>query len=171
MKLTQQQQDEIERSLWVVNTALKKQNLEHDKDLRQDAIVYMCKCITNFDPKQGIKWTTYAYRSVYLFIKRKHAKQVIKESRLDGDDALEFLEDNHGNEDAKVFVELLKAQCSPTERKILQCKLDGYYFYEMRKILSLNRTTIKRYKNTITNKAKVLRCKLLENATNVDAKD
>lgn len=172
MKLTQQQQDEIERSLWVVNTALKKQKLEHDKDLRQDAILYMCKCITNFDPKQGIKWTTYAYRNVFLFIRRTNAKRVLKNSKCETEDMWEFIENEyHDGEDAKMFVDLLKSRCSPTERKVLEYRLQGYFFYEIKKMLSISRPRIKHYKTTIIEKAKELKCKLSGNATNVDATD
>ena len=171
MKLTQQQQDEIERSLWIVNTALKKQNLERDKDLRQDAIIHLCKCITRFDPKQGVKWTTYAYKSTYLFIKRTHAKRAIKEDLCDIEDMWEFIGDNGSSQDAKIFIEILKEQCSPLERKVLEYKLDGYYFNEIKRFLALKRTAIKNCKKSITEKAKVLRCKLLGNATNVDATD
>ena len=43
--LTKEQQHTIENSIWVVNTALQKQGLSSDEDLRQSAILYMCKCI------------------------------------------------------------------------------------------------------------------------------
>ena len=39
--LTKEQQNIIENSIWVVNTALKKQGLQKDSDLRQNEILYL----------------------------------------------------------------------------------------------------------------------------------
>src|SRR5574344_1642765 len=86
--LTAEQQNIIENSIWVVNTALKRQGLTYNKDLRQSAIVYMCECLTRFDPSRNIKWTTYAYKNVYLFIKRTHKKECLKCNMEIGDDVV-----------------------------------------------------------------------------------
>ena len=75
MQLTAIQQKEIEDSEWVVNTALKRQGLSCNEDLRQSAILYMCECLLRYDPTKGIKWTTFAYKNVYLFIKRTYKKE------------------------------------------------------------------------------------------------
>lgn len=130
--LTQEQQQTIENSLWIVNTALKEQNLQGDEDLKQDAILYMCKCLLKYDETKGIKWNTYAYKSVYLYIKRKHARQVLESSRI------VFLDQNPPKadekqqiKDAKQFLREYKIKhilyhCNEKEREVVMLKLQGY---------------------------------------------
>ena len=65
-----------------INTALKKQGLQENEDLRQSAILYMCKCLERFDPTKNIKWTTFAYKNIYLYIKREHNKEAAKQALL-----------------------------------------------------------------------------------------
>ena len=68
MKLTNEQQKQIENSLWVVNTVLKKQGIDYNEDMRQSAIMYMCECLLRYDPDKGVKWTTYAYKNFIVVI-------------------------------------------------------------------------------------------------------
>lgn len=130
--LTQEQQQTIEDSLWIVNTALKDQNLQGNEDLKQDAILYMCKCLLNFDETKGVKWNTYAYKSVYLYIKRKHARQVLESSRV------AYLDQNPPKadeeqkvKDVKQFLRGFKIKhilyhCNEREREVVMLKLQGY---------------------------------------------
>lgn len=50
-------------------------------DLKQEAALWLCKCAQRFDPARGVKWSTYAYRSVYLRIKRLHDIRRINEAK------------------------------------------------------------------------------------------
>lgn len=71
MALTDEQRKIIEESMWVINTVLKAHNLAHDEDMRQQAILYMCECIERFDPSKNAKFSTYAYKNIYLYVLRK----------------------------------------------------------------------------------------------------
>lgn len=138
--LTKQQQDIIENSIWVVNTALKKQGLQADEDLRQSAILYMCKCLERFDPTKNIKWTTFAYKNIYLFIKRTHAKQLKKDSYIVDGDVLYLMNqisDNNFNKrsDFKHQIDLIKANCTIDECNLIDLKLKGYKITEIAQIM------------------------------------
>lgn len=68
--LNEEQKKIIEESMWVINAVLKAYNLSHDEDMRQSAILYMCECIERFDPSKA-KFTTYAFKNISLFVRRK----------------------------------------------------------------------------------------------------
>lgn len=80
-KLTQEQKDMIMSAMWVVNTILKKYELSTDDDMRQNAILYLCKCARRFDTSKEVQWTTYAYRNLYFFVRRTYARQKLVEGR------------------------------------------------------------------------------------------
>lgn len=130
MQLTLEQQQEIENSIWVVNTALKKQGLSNNEDMRQSAILYMCSCITRFDPNRNIKWTTFAYRNVYLFIKRTNSKERKKSSIIvkeDFDELANFIvADNRDYGDAVGLSDCISSACSREEQVIINLKGQGF---------------------------------------------
>lgn len=130
MQLTLKQQQEIENSIWVVNTALKKQGLSNNEDMRQSAILYMCSCITRFDPTRNIKWTTFAYRNVYLFIKRTISKERKKASLIikeDFDELANFIiADNRDYGDAVGLSDCIRTVCSSEEQIIVELKGQGF---------------------------------------------
>ena len=143
--LTKEQQNIIENSIWVVNTALKKQGLQTDDDLRQSAILYMCKCLERFDPSKDIKWTTFAYKSVFLFIKRTHGKEMKKKAYIINDDILDLnlpLESTEGFNDNKYTIDVIKGFCTPKERQIIDLKLKGYGIAEIGVILKCSSSNI-----------------------------
>ena len=72
MGLTDEQRKRVEQSAWIVNSVLKEQQLSYDEDLRQEGLLWLCKCAQRFDPTRGVKWSTYAYGSVFLRVKRLH---------------------------------------------------------------------------------------------------
>ena len=131
--LNDSQRKLVESSIWVVNTALKKQGYEKDQDLKQDALLYMCQCAEKFDDTKGVKWTTYAYKNVYLFIKRTKAKERKRESAVLEDDLFdlcetteEIFDDTRTYDNAKIKFDKIVALCTPQERQILQQKVCGY---------------------------------------------
>lgn len=144
--LSDEQRKIIEDSLWVVNTALKKQHLQYDDDMRQSAILYMCKCIERFDPSKNIKWTTYAYKNVYLFIKRTHKKQ---QERLfyEVDDYDTNIKEmvytekyNEYTRDEQTYsVAMIKSICTEEEKKIVDLRVEGYSRAEIGKILKCDK--------------------------------
>lgn len=158
--LSAEQQTTIENSIWVVNTALKNQGLSADEDMRQDAILYMCKCIQRFDATRNIKWTTYAYKNVYLFIKLKHKRQLEKMSWLSVDDiynqsAREMpLEEVELITDDKMSVDFIKSLCNAKERQVLDLTLQGYSRSEIGQKMGRSVAQIKAYKRSIKDKVR-----------------
>ena len=130
--LSSKQREMVESSIWVVNTALKKQGLQKDKDLKQDALLYMCQCAERFDETQGVKWTTYAYKNVYLFIKRTHAKEKLRKSALIDKDLFDLNEDVMGVfcdnlcDSPRSELNSFMKTCTQQQRTILEKKLQGY---------------------------------------------
>lgn len=159
--LSKEQQNIIENSIWVVNTALKRQGLQADEDLRQSAILYMCKCLERFDPSKDIKWTTYAYKSVFLFIRRTHGKEMKKRSMFIDDDIFNLVEpipsplDEHimFNE-SKHIIDSIKAVCSPEESQIIELKRQGYKVVEISSIMKCSTSKINGCMQSIKEKAR-----------------
>ena len=149
MQLTAIQQKEIEDSEWVVNTALKRQGLSCNEDLRQSAILYMCECLLRYDPTKGIKWTTFAYKNVYLFIKRTHKKENKRtQYECDCDDDLMFI-GGQQNQQNTFIVENIMDLCTPNEKKILMLKLQGYKYGEISVKLHCSISKINNYMQSI----------------------
>lgn len=156
MQLTANQQSIIENSLWVVNTALKRQNLSCNEDLRQQAILYMCQCLLRYDQSKNIKWTTYAYKNVYLYIKRMHLKESYKQLFESGEDLIVIGEKMTPIEPTfdEFTTKDILAVCSPTERQILSLKLNGYKYEEMSIILKCSESKIKKDMHNIREKTR-----------------
>lgn len=163
--LTSEQQKAIEESIWVVNLALKKQNLSYDNDLRQSAILYLCKCVQSFNPAMEVKWSTYAYKNIYFYIKRTHAKQQKKTTSIyeqytrrkyrDVEEyATEYLEADNLADQMKVRE--IKAVCTPREREIIDLKLKGYKRIEICKELHISNTSVGKHLKNIETKAREL---------------
>ena len=157
--LSQEQQRTIENSVWVVNTALKKQGLQTDKDLRQSAILYMCKCLERFDPNKHIKWTSYAYKNVYLFILRTNAKERQKMGCLADEDISTLqipIPQPQINDESKERVQKIKNICTLEEKKIIELKLQGYKFAEIGALMGWSISKVNNCMRTIKEKAREL---------------
>lgn len=162
--LNVEQQTIIENSIWVVNTALKRQGLSADEDLRQSALLYMCSCLERFDASRGIKWTTFAYKNVYLYIKRVHKQNVDKRGAEISDEtvyalqAVELpLEAEKALDPNILTINELKRLCSPTERQIINYKLQGYKSAEISRKMGCSVSSVSRYMNSIRTKARELK--------------
>ncbi len=161
-KLTAYQQKVIEDSIWVVNTALKNQGLAlspKTEDLRQSAILYMCKVLQRFDPSRNIKWETYAYKNVYLFIKKRN-KREIKKRMFETD-----YEDIYSNpvqmlvneaEESKYKVTQLMSVCTPEERLYLDLKMQGYTRKEIEQLMGVPQGYVRKCHEDIKRKSQVL---------------
>lgn len=162
--LSEKQQKTIENSIWVVNTALKRQGLQSNEDLRQSAILYMCKCLERFDPNKNIKWTTYAYKNVFLFIRRTHNKEVKKMSVIVSDDIFNLreplkqpLEETEAINQSKYRLDEVKAICSAEERLIIDFKLKGLTAYEISTIIKCSTSRINSCMQSIKEKARSIK--------------
>lgn len=160
--LSREQQEIIENSLWIVNTALKRQGLQTDNDLRQSAILYMCQCIERFDPTKDIKWTTFAYKNVYLFIKRKHRKEMEYNYFISNNRENEVVRErvyteeynNYYKDNQRYTLEEVEALCSQKEKKILNLKLQGYNMQQISDILKCSSCMVGRHVAVIKHKTR-----------------
>lgn len=158
--LNDEQRRLVETSIWVVNTVLKKQGLEGNKDLKQDALLYMCKCAERFNEEKGVKWTTFAYKNVYLYIKRIHAKQVQKASYVVKQDLFDL--GNTLNEpqaeplynEQRYKIGGIMAICTDKEKELLEAKLQGYTYPEIAIKMNCSASQINNAMKNIQNKAR-----------------
>lgn len=153
MQLTAIQQKEIEDSVWVVNTALKKQGLSYNEDLRQSAILYMCECLLRYDPTKGIKWTTFAYKNVFLYIKRIYKKDCKKIQNECNDYSMITMITEEPKQDT-LFTKDIMDLCTIDERNVLMLKLRGYKHKEIGTILHCSISKINNYMQSIKSKIK-----------------
>lgn len=160
--LSKEQQDIIENSVWVVNAVLKQQGLQGNCDLRQSALLYMCRCLEKFDPQKNIKWTTYAYKNVYLHVKRLHRTELAKQSHLISDDiysiepVLPSKFNGHQQISYRNALENIKKLCTPAENRFIELKLLGYKRAEISKIMQCSTNKIDFYMQNIKRKARKL---------------
>ena len=162
--LSVEQQNIIENSLWAVNTALKNQGLAlspKTEDLRQSAILYMCKAIQHFDPSKNVKWETFAYKNVYLYIKRKHFKESRKAMReMSYEEGyhvqpLALLSDETENfNDGKGLVDQVFDVCSKAERQYLNLKLEGYKRTEIGERMGVSQGFVRKCHENVIRKAR-----------------
>lgn len=155
--LTEEQQKIIMESMWVINSALKKQDLGNNEDLRQDAVLYMCKCIQRFDASKNVKWTTYAYRNIYFYIKER-----VKNLRKKGlescnkVDIVEFTEvvdeDWELKEANRERIKMLKEKCTSDEKMVMSLIMQGYKINELPKMLGKSRENIRQIELSIREK-------------------
>lgn len=160
--LTPEQQNTIENSIWVVNTALKRQGLQHNTDLKQSAILYMCECLLRFEPEKNIKWTTFAYKNVYLFIKRENLKELKFQKPIANDDISkyeEIIEDKERDCNAPILYERVLGLCTAKEKQILELKREGYSHREIGCIIHCSlatvQTNVRKIREKLNNKEKL----------------
>lgn len=156
--LSAEQQSIIENSLWVVNTALKNQGLGADEDLRQSAILYMCGCLERFDTNRNVQWTTFAYKNVYLYIKRTHAQDVKRQDKEIHDDILYLSQASEAPTDELrgQEVDIIKNCCSTEEKHVIDLKLQGYNNTEISRQIGCSVSKVSRYMKSIKLKAQAL---------------
>lgn len=157
-KLTNEQQKLIEESMWVVNTVLKAQGVQSNEDLRQEATLYMCKCAMRFDPTKHIKWSTFAYKNVFLFVRRERVKAYQKRMSECGIECIDVLSQVDMEQDLAIKnkIRQLGSVCSKEERCILRMKLAGFTGNEMAHKINCSKSKINNCIGKIKEKAKEL---------------
>lgn len=137
--MTADQKQMITDSLWVVNTLLIRYNRSNDRDLRQEAITYMCGCMQRFDPTRHIKWETYAFTSINLFLRRTISRTREKEKYTTYYDhtVIETVADKH-NTKTNEMLALIYNGSTEKERRILDLLYQGYSRNEIATKLQLN---------------------------------
>lgn len=152
--MTDEQRKRVADSLWVVNTALKEQGLGRDKDLKQDALLWLCKCAQRFDATRGVKWTTYAYLSVYLRIKRLNDNARRKEALERQYEANAPTSDNEDEHFARVEYQRIYSKCSEREKTVLDLRYAGYTWNEVSERLNCTHKKAREIWDSIREKAK-----------------
>lgn len=125
-QLTTEQQRLVENGSWVVNAVLKQLGLQDNDELRGNAYYYLCKCATRYDATKGVKWSTYAYKSVYLFVTRENAKEHEYQSHLVDDSILEETPtetDIESRVNATTTLNRLRRLLTKGELRVLELKL------------------------------------------------
>ena len=145
--MTPQQQQTIIDSEWIVNTALKRQGIISE-DLKQDALLYMCKLVDRFDASFGVKWETYAYKNIYLYLKRQKLRQIKVNSRYCNEIIIgRVCEPNWEYIGLKMI-------CDEKESELLDLKLKGYTNFEAQKIMKVSEKKVTELNRRIKEKAR-----------------
>lgn len=154
-RLSIEQQQMILDTLWVVNSVLKKQKRVYDEDLRQTAIIYLCKCLLRFNGEFGAKWNTYAYKSVDLYVKRE-IERLNKIKQREIISSKEYMVSQRPSDYRTIYIEV-RRKCMPKTQKLLELKLQGYSDKEARDILRCGKNKICEMKEEIREIAKEVR--------------
>lgn len=129
VELNDEQRRAIEDSQWIVNDVLKHYGKSYDNDLRQSALLYMCKCVMRYEPQKG-KWETYAYANTGYFVWKQIKRQNAEKERTAKEAAEDMVntesEDIDGTITAKSLVEKLKANSTDRERIVIDLLLAGH---------------------------------------------
>jgi len=155
--LTQEQRELLENSLWVVNSVLKAQGLQRDDDMRSRANLYLCKCVQRYKPERNAKWTTYAYKSVFLFVKTSHAQEMVEKSHLASGNGLFLAKDETDYEEIvlnNILLEQIRESLGDIDKIIFDLKRQDYTIREICERLQLSDTAIDNHWNYIKNVAK-----------------
>lgn len=159
--LSEEQKQMVEDSLWVVNAVLKKQGLQRNEDIRQDAILYMCQCVQRYVPSKNIKWTTYAYKNIELFVKRFSKKQKQKEIPKESFGEEKVISaivtrqyNDYAISESRCSINEINTVCSDVERQIINLKVKGYTEKEIAKNLNINPTAIRVHMKHVIRKSR-----------------
>lgn len=135
----------IQNSMWIVNTVLKEQKLQLDDDLRQDACLYLIKCYDRFDSSKGVKWSTYAYKSIYLYVLRVNAKNKAVENKCEHNEVPILNRADKDMEEQVATTFLLKEIrnfITPEEKKIFDLLYKGYSAKQISKMINKSYTYV-----------------------------
>lgn len=156
--LTEEQRKEVEQSAWVVNAVLKKLGLSKDRDMRQTAYLFLCESRQRFDPTKNTKWTTYAYKDVYLRVRKEQKRQRTYSDRIVCDDeyigalvaddpALKAIDD-------KQLIEDVSKALTPREAKVMHMRAQHYTYKEISAVIGFSRATVQSDINNAKTKAR-----------------
>lgn len=158
--LSAEQQQIIQDSVKIVNTVLKRMGIKRNEDLRQEAILHLCKRIDNFDPKRNTKWSTYAYKITETHLKTILGRQSEKDRHFTN---LSSCVDNPDDFVVAKGVPLETAlyrileTCTDEEKEIVRLRVKGYKIREIGEMYGQHR-------HYISKKLRNIKEKLLKNA-------
>lgn len=150
--LTVEQKQLVEEHLWVAKAVLKKYGLARDKDWQSIANLELIKCATKYDRAYGVKFSTYAYKSILLAIRRIRYKETAQNGKIVPLETANEIPDTLSSVDTAIRVTEIKANL--TRREIAVCELleQGYNYKEVAFILGKTRQGIYCIRERIKNK-------------------
>ena len=113
----------------------------------------MCTCLERYDESKHAKWTTYAYKSVYFYIKRLHNKEIKTSNRQAPLDLAPALKDAEMIDESIIIINKIKGRCEPVERQIIDLKLQGYDSKAIGAIIGCSNNTVIKHFRTVKEKA------------------
>lgn len=155
--LTAEQRKTVEESIWIVNTVLKKLGLQTDDDMRQTALLYMCSCIQRFDNTRGVKWSTFAYKSIYLYVVREKQTQRKKDAQLVEESKMFYMSDNYETQyklDNSCQIQSIISPCTSLEKQVATLLSQGYTINEIATALKTGETKVRHIKKSLRYKIK-----------------
>lgn len=144
--LSDEQKKIVLESEWIINSILKRLGINGNEDYKQEASLYMCKCIERFDNSFETKWTTFAYKNIYLYMKRFKKAEFRVKSRLNNDFIVGRVSEPNWD-----YIDL-KMICSDDAQKLLDLKLAGYTNAEAQKIMKCGDKKIGKLRKEIKDK-------------------
>lgn len=134
----------VENNIGIVGACMKRLKIR-DEDLFQDACLQLCRCAEKFSPALNVKFSTYAFRCVYLFLlrqilakheyERKFSPVPIEQLNLQTDDTTALFCDVKG---------LL--QClSEKEQELVMLRIKGMTYREIAMKIGKSRAYVGNY--------------------------
>lgn len=152
--LTAEQKKDIEESAWVVNAVLKRLGLSKDADMRQTAYLYLCESRQRYSPDHNTKWTTYAYKNVYLRVRKEQRRQHAYDERFVSDTDFLFdceVDDEIKGIDDRQMIDCASAHFTEREKKVVSMQAQKYTLKEIGSEIGFSTTTVQ---NTIASARK-----------------
>lgn len=144
-----------------MNYALKVNKLqEFDEDLYEDAVYELIRCLGRFDESRGVKWTTYAVRSIVLYVRREKARRQKASALTASEDATFYRVEDAKDMDAEItsqwVVEDLFANLTAEQKEVARLKYQGYNNNEIKRNLGISSTKLNRILQEVRRKAQKL---------------
>ena len=158
--MTPEKENMILECGWVVNTVLNNLNMRSE-DYSQIAMLYLCGLVDKYDATKNVKWTTYAYNNLTLYL--KHYRKVERKKDQVYDIITNF--DTAANsipQELDIFfidnenISKLLIKLTPMEKRLLQMRLEGYKMREMAECLGYSMGYINKQIDSIKKKARKL---------------
>lgn len=155
MQLTETQQQLLLEAKWVINTVLVQLGERGNSDYKQIAFLYLCSCVKRFNPNKGVKWTSYAYSSVYWKLKKQQASDKRKaENQVSLTNIYSLSSPQQSSQSEAVFeLNRIKEVLNERERFFIDQLLKGYTLTEIGKMINLSHTSASKVWHSIKEKA------------------
>lgn len=140
--LNDEQRKIVEDNIKLVYKVASDRNQLCDEDAVQYGFYGLCKAVENFKPEKGIKFSTYAYNTIYGWMEGMYSDMKLRKSIKEGvifftDDVSIYQGEMEVNED-KLFLSYIYSSVDKCTKKILKMMYMGYRKGEIYKALGIN---------------------------------